>query len=67
MYSEPSQGSGDYSTTNGLAIKCRGPGLSGLDEYVMEVPGLYDTNALWGAWSETCSSGQAVNALQVKN
>ena len=65
MYSEPSQGSGDDSTTNKIAVLCRGPGLRGTDTYTMVVPGAYDSGASWGLWSAQCPSGQAVNAFQV--
>ena len=67
MYSEPSQGDGDDSATNGLEIGCRGPGLTGMDIIQTEVQGTSESGATWGSWSEVCPSGQAVNAIQVKN
>ena len=66
LYNEPSGADNDISATNKMAIKCRGPGLSGTDIYSVEMPGLSDDNAQWGSWSQQCPSGQAINALQVR-
>ena len=65
MLSEPAQGSGDDSATNGLRLQCRGPYLDGSDFVELEVPGANGNGAVYGSWSSSCPIGQAVNAAKV--
>ena len=66
MLSEPSQGSGDDSTTNNIELVCRGPGLNGDDTEYVTANGDDNSGSVWGSYSVQCQLGRAVSALQTK-
>ena len=67
MFSEPSQGSGDDSTTNNIQLVCRGPGLSGEHVEYVTANGDDNSGSEWGSYSVQCQLGRAVSALQTKS
>ena len=61
MKAEPSLGSDDDTATNGIAVKCRGPGLFGTDLKTVVEGGQTFADSAWGSWSEkTCPAGMIV-------
>ena len=69
MYSEPSQGAGDDSTTNALEIVCRGPGLYAAlnSTRTLFVEGSDENEGcVWGSYSAECPQGEAVSAIQTR-
>jgi len=67
MKAENDQGIvGDDTGTNGLKVKCRGPGLYGTDYMEVLEDGLTFSNSYWGSWSGECEAGKAVCAIQTK-
>ena len=66
MHAEPSLGSGDDTATNGLHVRCRGPGLSGtnIEEVVDE--GVTFSSSTWGSWSAECPAGMGICSIQTK-
>ena len=69
MYSEPSQGGGDDSTTNALEIVCRGPGLYAAlnSTQTLFVAGSDENSGCeWGSYSDVCPQGEAVGAIQTR-
>lgn len=67
MKSEPDQGLfGDNTGTNGLRVKCRGPGLAGSYTRTITEEGVYWGTSKWGPWSATCPTGTAVCAIKSK-
>ena len=56
---------GDDTAVNGLAVRCRGPGVTGTStEYREQKLGFSDSR--WTDWSGACEVGSAVCAVKTR-
>ena len=55
----------DNTSTNNIRVKCRGPGLFGTQEHIIEGTG-YEYGGQWGDWSVSCETGTAVCGIQTR-
>ena len=55
-----------YTGVNGVTVKCRGPGVDGIEDHPVTVKGFVNANAKWGDFAGGCQVGTAVCAIKTK-